>query len=206
MRHGLCLYIGDMIFRRRIPADFWERARILLWPRRSFARSATYVRKRILRLTATPHAIGAGVAAGVFASFLPFMGLHFVIAAAVAYIVRGNMLASALGTAVGNPLTFPFIWGASYKLGRIFEHGSHPGDMEPLHLSKALWNLEFAQLWTPLLKPMTVGGVPLGLLAGFVFYVVTRWMTATFQAKRRHRMSTRKGPGAARVVSPEANL
>ena len=37
----------------------------------------------ILRLRASPHAIAAGVAAGVFASFIPFLGLHIIIAAVV---------------------------------------------------------------------------------------------------------------------------
>ncbi|MDP3898068.1 MAG: DUF2062 domain-containing protein [Mesorhizobium sp.] len=192
-----------MIFRRRIPADFWERARIFLWPRRSFGRSALYIKKRILRLSATPHAVAAGVAAGVFASFLPFMGTHFVIAAAVAFIIRGNMLASALGTAVGNPLTFPFIWGATYELGRFILYGRHPGDIEPLHLGKALWHLEFTQLWTPLLKPMTAGGVPLGLLFGLVFYGLTRWATSAFQRQRRKRLLARSAPGRARAISQE---
>lgn len=188
-----------MIFRRRTPAGFGERARVFLWPRRSFGRSGLYVKKRILRLSATPHSVGAGVAAGVFASFLPFMGLHFLLAAAIAYIIRGNMLASAFGTAVGNPLTFPFIWGASYELGRFFLYGRHPGDIEPLHLGKALWNLEFSQLWTPLLKPMTAGGLPLGLLAALIFYAVTRWGIGTFQEQRRNRMMVRKVTGDARM-------
>lgn len=189
-----------MIFRRRTPADGWERARTFLWPRRSFARSAQYFQKRVLRLSATPHAVAAGVASGVFASFLPFMGLHFVIAAVVAFIIRGNMLASALGTAIGNPLTFPFIWGASYQLGRFFLYGTHPREIEPLHLGKALWNLEFAQLWNPLLKPMTAGGVPLGLLFGLVFYIVTRWATAAFQERRRRRLLSRQARDDTRKV------
>ena len=71
-------------------------------------RSGQYVTKRILRLTATPHAVAAGVAAGAFTSFTPFMGLHFLLAAVLAWMVRGNLLAPALGTFVGNPLTFPF--------------------------------------------------------------------------------------------------
>ena len=73
-----------MLFRRRKKADLLERARTFFWPRRSFLRSAQYFIKRVLRLSATPHAIAAGVAAGVFASFTPFLGFHFVIAAGLA--------------------------------------------------------------------------------------------------------------------------
>ena len=57
--------------------------------------------------------VAAGVAAGAFTSFTPFMGLHFLFAALFAWAIRGNLLASALGTFVGNPLTFPFIWAAT---------------------------------------------------------------------------------------------
>ena len=76
-----------MLFRRREPEGVWERFRTALWPRRSFTRSVQYLVKRVLRLTATPHAIAAGVAAGVFASWMPFLGFHFVIAAALAFVL-----------------------------------------------------------------------------------------------------------------------
>jgi hypothetical protein len=35
---------------------------------------------------------------------------HFVLSALLAYIARANIIASAIGTVVGNPWTFPFIW------------------------------------------------------------------------------------------------
>ena len=38
--------------------------------------------------------------AGVFASFTPFIGFHFLLAFALAYLVAGNMAAAALGTAL----------------------------------------------------------------------------------------------------------
>ena len=50
-----------------------------------------------------------GVSAGVFISFLPIPGFHFLLAALVAWCLAGNVVASALGTAFGNPLTFPVI-------------------------------------------------------------------------------------------------
>ena len=32
----------------------------------------------------------------------------------VAFVIRGNLIASMIGTAVGNPFTFPFIWLTIY--------------------------------------------------------------------------------------------
>lgn len=180
-----------MLFRRRKPAEWGERLRTFLWPRRSFFRSAQYFAKRVLRLTATPHAIAAGVAAGAFASFTPYLGFHFIIAAVFAWVIGGNLIASAFGTAVGNPLTFPFIWGASLAVGRFLLHGSEIEHLGPIHLGRALTHLDFEQIWRPLLLPMTVGGAVLGLSCGLVLYFVTRWSLVAFREQRRRRLLER---------------
>ncbi|MBY8918631.1 DUF2062 domain-containing protein [Nitratireductor sp. L1-7-SE] len=187
-----------MLFRRRKPADLWERARTMVWPRRSFWRSAQYFVKRALRLTATPHAIAAGIAAGVFASFTPFMGFHFFIAAGLAWCIGGNLVASAIGTAVGNPLTFPFIWGATLETGRLILYGRELSHGAPIHLGKMLRHLEFSQLWEPVIKPMSVGALPLGIFFALVFYFVTRWATFTFREQRRKRLAERARRKAGR--------
>ena len=185
-----------MLFRRRKPADVWERLRTALWPRRSFGRSAQYIAKRVLRLTATPHAIAAGVAAGVFASFTPFVGFHILIAAIVAWVMAGNVIASAFGTAIGNPITFPFIWGATLQTGRFIIHDPHmPGD--EMAVGIMLRYLEFAQLWDLVLKPMTVGSIPLGVGAALLFYLLTRSAAVTFHAQRRKRLAERARRRAA---------
>lgn len=163
----------------------------MVWPRRSFLRSAQYFTKRALRLRATPHAIAAGIAAGVFASFTPFLGFHFLLAAALAWVLSGNVVASAIGTAVGNPLTFPFIWGATLQLGKAILHGAHPGPHMPVDLGRALRHLEFSQLWEPLIKPMAVGALPLGLAVGLIFYFLTRWTVIAFREQRRKRLAER---------------
>ena len=100
-------------------------------------------------------------------------------------------MVSALGTAIGNPLTFPFIWGATLALGRLITEGQHPGDVVPLELSRTLMHLDFETLWEPLLKPMTAGAIPLGLAFAFGFYFVTRSAVATFQDQRRKRLAER---------------
>ena len=63
------------------------------------------------------HKISLGVSCGVFASFTPFFGLHFVIAGLLSFLVRGNVVASLLGTFLGNPVTFPFITVFNLNLG-----------------------------------------------------------------------------------------
>ncbi|SFK58288.1 hypothetical protein SAMN04488498_108201 [Mesorhizobium albiziae] len=190
-----------MLFRRRISASFAERLRVLLWPRRSFSRSLRYFSKRALRLKATPHAVAAGVAAGVFASFFP-LGFHFIIAVIVAWLIAGNVVAAALGTAFGNPLTFPLLWGASWETGKLILH-EQTIHAPTARLGAMLQDLSFAQLWEPVLKPMTVGAVPLGVFFGLVFYGITRWGMTAFRNQRLRRMAERSGRRA--VVPASGN-
>lgn len=193
-----------MLFRRRIPADWREKLRISLWPRRSWLRSAKYVTKRILRLTGSPHAISAGVAAGVFASFTPFMGFHFLTAFLVAYIIAGNLLAAALGTFFGNPVSFPFIWASTYTTGNFLLNRSseykdeHQGDtLSSLEVGD-FWEHGFSSIidqligiWNPVIKPMLVGSIPVGVSVSIAIYIVTRWFAIKFK-NRRQRQIERK--------------
>ncbi len=190
-----------MLFRRRKPVGIWEKARVLLWPRRSFSRSFQYFGKRILRLSATPHAIAAGVAAGVMASWTPFIGFHFIIGAALAFIFAGNVIASALGTAFGNPVTFPFIWTASYKMGQYILYDDYRDTVIGIDLGRLFRELDFNRLWEPVLKPMFVGCLPFSVAFGVGFYILTYVSVATFQSRRRRRLTARRlerGDGSGR--------
>lgn len=186
-----------MLFRRRNEEGTWERFRVWLWPRRSFSRSLRYFSKRILRLKATPHAVAAGVAAGVFASFFP-LGLHFVIAAAVCWLIAGNLVAALLAAAVGgNPLTVPLLWGASWETGKLILGGHPAADGAHAHLSAMLHHMSLGELWRPVLEPLAVGAVPLGLVCGLAVYGVSRWGVAAFQDRRKRRLAEKVGAAAA---------
>lgn len=192
-----------MLFGRKNPVTWAEWLRVMLWPRRSWMRSFKYVAKRVLRLTASPHAISAGVAAGVFASFTPFVGLHFIIAFIVAYLIAGNFLAAATGTFFGNPLTFPVIWASTYKMGAFIlavdssgEEQSQFSQLADIDLFEmgfgGIWDF-IVGIWDPVFKPMLIGAVPLGIVFGIGAYLVTRWGTAKFRAARQRRMLKKKG-------------
>jgi uncharacterized protein (DUF2062 family) len=196
-----------MLFGRKNPAGWGETIRIWLWPRRSWSRSAKYMAKRVLRLTASTHAISAGVAAGVFASFTPFLGLHFIIAFIVAYIIAGNFLAAATGTFFGNPVTFPFIWTGTYKLGSLILSGeaveesggqlSILADADFMNLGvSGIFNLILG-IWEPVVKPMVIGAMPLGVTFGIIAYIVTRWTSIWFNDARLRRR-------AAKIAKKEA--
>jgi uncharacterized protein (DUF2062 family) len=177
-----------MLFRRRETPGLKERLRVLAWPRVSWSRSFKYFSKRVLRLTGSPHAVSAGVAAGVAASMTPFIGFHFILAFILAFAIRGNMIAAALGTAVGNPLTFPIIWAAAYELG---SHLSGVGRRAPATLAEGMMSMPFTKVMT-VFKPLVIGSVPLALAAGVVAYVVVRLAVTAYKNARQERLAARR--------------
>lgn len=179
-----------MLFGRRSPPRWGEKFRIWLWPRRNWSRSSRYVAYRLWRLRATPHAIALGCASGVFASCTPYLGAHFILAGVLAWITRSSILASALGTFFGNPLTFPFIWIASYQIGNWALGGD--SSVQTIDLSGGIFHKSMDQL-LPLLKPMTVGGIPLGFTMGTIFYFIVKKASVNYQNKKRQQRSLERG-------------
>ncbi|NBN62544.1 DUF2062 domain-containing protein [Pannonibacter tanglangensis] len=188
-----------MLFQRRTPPSRYEKLRVAVWPRASWARSFRYYGKRVLRLTASPHAVALGFACGAFASFTPFIGFHFLIAAAAALVVRGNVIASALGTVVGNPLTFPFIWAATYKLGHVLMGtGTLTTSADAAHgLAHADLLAQSLDTLLPILEPMVVGGIPLGLLCGLLCYAPVHASVRAYQERKRQRLALRHDAATA---------
>jgi uncharacterized protein (DUF2062 family) len=169
----------------------------LVWPEIGWRRLGSYLVKRLVRLPGTPHTIAAGIACGTAISFTPFIGFHILLGALLALVVRGNFLAMVVGTLVGNPWTFPFIWLASYELGR-FILGIGPGvpSLEPFSFHRVVRDLE-SVIW-----PMTVGGTPLGLIAGLVIYFPTVRLVSAYQEARRRRRARRATRGRGAPLEP----
>lgn len=175
-----------MLFRRRDKAGLRERLRLWLWPRVSWLRSARYWLKRLLRLSATPHAIALGAAIGVFVSFTPFLGLQFALIVALALLLRANPLAGAISSFIANPLTFPLIWLATFQIGHLLLYGA--AGALPAMLGDDLLSKPFAQLG-PVLLPMAVGALPLGLGAACIAYAAVYKSVQTYQRHRRRRLA-----------------
>ncbi len=181
-----------MLFRRRHDPGWLHRVRELVWPRAGWRRVGYYLIHRVRRLPGTPHGIAVGFACGAAISFTPFIGLHFALAALLTWSIGGNILASAIGTAVGNPWTFPFIWMWCYRLGS-WMLGSGPVDLSAdLSLS-----FIFDNPWRVLL-PMFLGSLPTGVVAWIAFYWPVRRMVEGYHRRRlRRRERRRKGQASA---------
>jgi uncharacterized protein (DUF2062 family) len=149
-------------------------------------RTANYWGARVNRLPGSVYSIAGGLACGAAVSFTPFVGLHFILGGILAWIIRGNIIASAIGTAVGNPWTFPFIWFWIYKLGLWMGFGVQ----EPYQInldfaalfgqaSEALLKFDYNYLietaW-PILWPMVMGSIPTAIVMWLFFYYLIKYI------------------------------
>jgi uncharacterized protein (DUF2062 family) len=99
------------------------------------------------------------------------------------------MIAGALGTAVGNPVTFPFIWASTYEIGHRALKGV--SGTAPARLEEDLLHKSWEQI-LPLLKPMAAGSIPLGIAAGLITYVLVYNTVSAYQQARRDRLASLK--------------
>ena len=180
-----------------------ERLREFLWPRSGWERSAKYILHRVARLPGTPYAIAGGFACGAAISFTPFVGLHIVLAALLAWSIRTNIISSAIGTVVGNPWTFPFIWVWIYELGHWMGVGTGGHATENLDfiglfgkMLEAVLRLDagylFETAWPVFFLPMLAGGIPTALVMWLAFYVPLKPVIASHQRRRRARRDRRR--------------
>ena len=179
-----------MMFRRRKPLSLAERAKLWFWPQGGWGRAMRYFAKRVLRLSASPHAIAIGFAIGVFASFTPFVGLHVLMSLVVAFLLGGNMASAAIGTVIGNPLTFPLIWLSTYEVG-VIALGEAEGQVGAPDLQIS-WASQPVSALLPLIEPMAVGSLILGGIFATIAYLIVRWSVFLYQKARRHRLMARR--------------
>ncbi len=152
---------------------YWVRMRNWVWPNMSWKRWLIYICIKLTRLKGTNNAIAGGFAFGAALSFTPLMGLHIMISIGLAYFLRWNMIAAAIGTIVGNPWTFPFIWWWIYWLGAKITGISFIDDnnlmLDDLNLSIVLEKLN------SLFTPMLVGGAITAIPVWFIFFYLIKW-------------------------------
>ena len=194
------------MFRRRTPLTRLRQIRSVVWPERGFRRLFGYLFQRVVRLPGTSASIAIGFASGVAASFLPFVGLHFLIAALLAILLRGNVLASAIGTFFGNPWTFLFIWVSDYRLGvwllKQSGHGDHFVALNLQQLADVMTmfmrfftfsgNVDWQQVAGPfeqVFLPMTIGGTVLAILSWLVAFVLCYYSLVGWRAHRAKRLA-----------------
>ena len=204
------------MFKRRSRRSPIQVLAAVFYPKGGWRRAASYTLHRLRRLPDTPDRIARGIAAGVFVCFTPMFGLHFVLAAMIAVMLRGNILAALIATFFGNPITFPIIISMSVELGN-WVLGQPPGMQLPQ--IAAAFGRAMAEIWenlralssgTPLrwdrsevflfrvFLPYTIGGVVPGLITSFLIYSAMLPLITAYQKRRR--AALRKRFAASRQV------
>lgn len=180
-----------MPFRRRHPLTLKDRLRAALWPRMGLRRSLRYMKLKLVRLSASPYSVAAGVAVGVAVAWTPFLGVHIIIALAIAFILRANLVAAALGTTFANPLTFPIIWASTWELGHVML-GRDSGEASAhIDFSAIFSHMNVLQLWRPVLEPMTIGSLVPAAVSAVVTYAGVFAVIRSFRQRQHQQLLTR---------------
>jgi len=153
------------MFDRRHTKSLFHKTIDLLWPRIGIKRALRYHWLRLVHHPASSKNLAAGFALGAAISCTPLIGLHLVITLLVCFIFRLNLWSAALGTTLGNPWTFPFIWSFTYYLGTLIM----PSPAQPLAISTLSWSSLISNS-SDIFLPMLIGCIPLSLLVWFISY------------------------------------
>ena len=195
-----------MVFRRRDRRPIWRIVAHFFWPRGGWVRAFLYVKHRLHRLPDAPHRIARGVFCGIAVSFSPLFGFHFVLAAILAKLIRGNIIAAILATFVGNPITFVPIGAISLKTGyfllglensaAIASHRSVAGkfvdawaDMRDnvyaiFTGTDTNWHA-LRIFYSEVFFPYLIGGIIPGIIAGLVGYYTILPLIKAYQNRRK---------------------
>ena len=150
-------------------------------------RFISYYKLKLARLPASPHAIAAGFACGSMVSFTPLLGLHFLLAIVFAYIIRGNYVAALLGTIIGNPITFPFIWGLIYKVGAFVTSNKQKELNNEINIDMII-----TQTYEIFL-PMLLGGAILAIPVWLLTYSLTHSFVSSYKKSKLKKNKNLKG-------------
>lgn len=198
-----------MVFKRRDARPWGRIAREFIYPRGGWKRAAYYVTHRLRRLPDAPHRIARGIFAGVFISFTPLFGFHFIGGALIAWLIRGNILAALLATFVGNPVTMPFIAITAVETGHWMLGIEKPLDLVSIF---AAFSSAGTELWQNLVAafngeprhwsslhhffqtiylPYLVGGIIPGIVVSAGFYYGSLPIIGAYQKHRKKKNAER---------------
>ena len=147
---------------------------------------------KFLRLQDDPRKLAGGMALGVFIGITPTIPFHTVAVLSLAALFRVSPVTAFIGIQIGNPLTVPAIYLASYKVGQFLLYRGKPL-VFPETFSFKAW---ICVLWQGGMA-LQVGGVIMAIPPAIVTYFLTLWIV-----QRYHR---RKAEKALRVLRLSQN-
>lgn len=190
------------MFKRKNPRSTIGHVREMVWPSMGWLRALRYAGHRVVRLSDTTHKIAGGLALGTAVSFSPLIGTHFIQAAILCFIFRFNILAAFIGTAAGNPGTFPFIWWAGYKLGMLVFgfFGWHGAEALPDPVTfSVMWDIARTKP-LEIFLPWMLGGYLIGFFVWFPAYFIYYPLVGGARAARQKLREARIHKAAREVT------
>ena len=195
-----------MVFKRRDRRSIINILMRFFWPKGGWKRAFHYVQYRLRRLPDSSQKISRGIWAGLFATFTPFYGLHFLTAAIIAKLLKGNILAALLATFFGNPLTYVPIGVICLQTGHFFLGTDYtpPGEGGKSILEKFLnagadlhqnllafvngLDTEWSGLkifYQEVFFPYMIGGIIPGLIMASLGYYLSEPIIRAYQNRRK---------------------
>ena len=209
-----------MVFRRRSPLTWPDWLRQQVYPKGGIWRAMLYQWHRLRRLPDPPHRIARGVFAGTFANFPPILGIQMPVAALLAWVLRGNILAAVLATFLSNPLTTPLIAWTSLRFGNwllgtddtltltaIFAAFAAAGNELWYNIRAAVgpdtahWD-GLALFWRRIYWPYLLGSILPGLVISSLLAALTVPVVTAYQRMRGAAIRRSKRPANKRDGTP----
>ena len=137
--------------------------------------------QKLSHIDARPDQIAAGFSVGIIASFLPLNPSPIIVATAVAWLLKRNVIAAVAGATAAilySPL-LPFIWLAEYRLGKSILPVQH------------ILVLDQARLWEVLQKgwdvyaAMLLGSIVIAVPVTLFTYLIVKWLADRWVRKRK---------------------
>ena len=137
-------------------------------------------RYKITKIKDFPESVAIGMAWGVAISFTPLLGFHLIICYFGTWLMKGNLIAATVGTIIGNPWTFPFIFYLDYKLGTtIF--------LERIDFYEFKISF-FVEHFEDLFYPTLLGSLPIAVIMWFVtFHICKNFLIRRINEKNKTR-------------------
>ena len=155
--------------------------------------------RRLLAIDDPPERTALAFSIGVFIAFSPFLGLHTILATALAFLFRFNKIAIYTGTFVNNPFrTLVPIIIASYAVGAFILGRPMRIPDEGLELLKNprlftgdYYRKLFVQSWNSVVWPFSVGAMALSVVCSLMAYPLTLRALRAYRNRKKPQIHTR---------------
>ena len=141
---------------------------------------------KLVGLQDTSHAIALGFACGIFLGFTPLFGLKTLLAILLAWALRSNKIAAAIGVTMHDFILpfVPVLLRVQYIVGYWLLSNPHvlPPDLDVKGI-----RLEEVFQWTTFLRmggPLMLGSVVVGAPFGILSYSAAKWIVTAYRRNR----------------------